>query len=72
VGIEQVFQIVEERKKARIERNLLTRLHVSMCQAAGGWIPLSEFLELPLPYVFNFISTYNEMMEEFEKSVKVR
>ena len=70
--MEQIFRIVERKRAERLERNILTRLHINMCQAANGWIPLEEFMNLPAPYVFNFLHTYQEMMDELERKQKVR
>jgi len=67
LGLEKLLRQIEAKRREKVERNLLTRLHYNMCQAANGWIPYEEFLNLPIPYIFAFLNCHAEAMSELEK-----
>ena len=42
----------------------ISLIHFGLCQAVGGWIPLEEFLDMPLSIAFGFIETADRVYKK--------
>ena len=56
-------------KKMEAE-NPLAVMHLSMCAAVGGWVPVEEFMEMPLQVPADIIELYSRQMKEIDKRSK--
>jgi hypothetical protein len=50
--------------------NPIASLHLGMCKAVGGYVPLAEFMELPIAVPFELMSLEAEANKEMQKKAK--
>jgi len=51
--------------------NPLAELHFGMCKAVGSYVPLEEFLDMPLSVPFELMSIESKLQKDAMKGMKL-